>query len=418
MTDPMTPAAGGKPRTSGLTFIVAATVVAGVAAYVVTWLVPATIGGTRYAVFAVFWSSLYLVVGGLSGIQQEVTRASRPITAGVRPTSRTRDFGLILASVALVVSLGTAPLWVATVFPEGGWALVLPLVVGMTGYVLVATLAGALYGVSQWTAVALLIIVDSLFRLAAISIVLRLTADVVALAWAAALPFGGTLVLVWLSIRKSIVGRSELDVGFGGLTWNVSRTLVASFSSAAMVSGYPLLLGITSPGESARVLATLFLSVMLTRAPLIVFVMALQGYLIVRFRTVGEGYGRLLVSILVAISIAGVILAAAAWWLGPPIFTFLFPDELVVSGGFFSVLVASSALIAMLCVMAPAVLARDDHVTYSVGWLVAALVTIAALVTPFDVLTRVTLSVILGPAAGLIVHGLSQLRSRVGGAGA
>ena len=53
-----------------------ATMIAGIAAYVVTWLVPRQVGFAGYTVFAVFWSFMYLVVGTLGGIQQEVTRGT------------------------------------------------------------------------------------------------------------------------------------------------------------------------------------------------------------------------------------------------------------------------------------------------------------------------------------------------------
>ena len=63
-------------KSSGFILIVAATGIVGIAGYVITWLVPAVIGVAPYAVFAVFWSFIFLVAAALSGIQQEVTRAT------------------------------------------------------------------------------------------------------------------------------------------------------------------------------------------------------------------------------------------------------------------------------------------------------------------------------------------------------
>ena len=68
-------------RLTGLTTILIATAIAGVASYAVTILIPNQIGLAEYAIFAVFWSTLYFVVGALGGIQQEVTRATRPVSA-------------------------------------------------------------------------------------------------------------------------------------------------------------------------------------------------------------------------------------------------------------------------------------------------------------------------------------------------
>ena len=57
--------------------------------------------------------------------------------------------------------------------------------------------------------------------------------DAVVLAWAVALPFPLAIVLLWPAIRRGFVGRSELDVGYRALSWNVARTVVASGSRPA-----------------------------------------------------------------------------------------------------------------------------------------------------------------------------------------
>ena len=57
---------------SGLVIIGISTVIAGLAGYAVTLLVYRVVGAGSYAIFAVFWAAMYLLIGGLSGIQQEV----------------------------------------------------------------------------------------------------------------------------------------------------------------------------------------------------------------------------------------------------------------------------------------------------------------------------------------------------------
>jgi hypothetical protein len=398
---------------SGLTQIIVATAIAGVAGYVILWLVPARIGGEDYKVFAVFWAAMYLVVGALSGIQQEVTRAARPVAlpAEGAPAPRVgsaRVFGLLSAGAVLALVVVSAPLWVMRVFPEEGWAMVAPLAVGTASYVLVATLSGSLYGVQAWRAVAGLIAVDALLRLVSVGVTSLVTDNLVALAWAAALPFIVTLGVLWPGIRQVIVGKSQLDVRYGRLTWNVSRTLLASASSAALVSGYPLLLSLTAPEAPPALLASLFLTITLTRAPLIVVTMSLQGYLIVRFRDEAR-FRATFLSIMAALAASGVVLAVLGWLLGPAVFALLFPGEPVLDGGFFAVLVGSSVLVAALCVSAPAVLSRGRHMSYSLGWFAAAVVTVLALLLPLDLLTRTALSLVAGPAAGLLVNMVTLL---------
>lgn len=66
-------------RVPGLALIIVATAVAGLAGYFITWLVPRVICFSAYAVYAVFWSFLFLVVSTLPGVQQEITRATRAV---------------------------------------------------------------------------------------------------------------------------------------------------------------------------------------------------------------------------------------------------------------------------------------------------------------------------------------------------
>ena len=388
-----------------------ATMIAGIAAYVVTWLVPRQVGFAGYTVFAVFWSFMYLVVGTLGGIQQEVTRGtSRVAIADAPRVSKARNFALYAAIAVFVVILATAPAWVSVVFPAEGWALVFPLAVGAASYVVVATLAGSLYGLSEWIPLASMLVVDSLMRLITLIIVLPFTSNVVVLAWAVALPFPLTLLLLWPFIRKSIVGRTELDVGYRALVRNVGQTVVAAGATGLMVSGFPLLLGLASRSEPKDLVGLYILSITLTRAPLIVIALSLQSYLVVTFKRPGPGSPLRMLLLLMAG--AAVVLGIAGWLLGPPVFSFLFPGQLVPDGSFLSILVFSSAIVGMLCITGPAVLARSRHLVYSGGWVVAAVVTIIMLLLPLEFSLRTILALLAGPLAGLIVHATYLVRHR------
>ena len=127
----------------GLPTIVLATAVAGVAGYLVTWVVYRQIGPADYAVFAVFWAALYLVIGGCPASSRR-SRAphgawSRAPATRRAPRATSRWSPRLLVVVAIVAS---APLWATAVFGDVGWALVLPLALGAGSYVLVATLGG------------------------------------------------------------------------------------------------------------------------------------------------------------------------------------------------------------------------------------------------------------------------------------
>jgi len=393
-------------RLTGLTTILIATGIAGVASYAVTILIPNQIGLAEYAIFAVFWSTLYFVVGALGGIQQEVTRATRPVSARSYPQpTRARRFGIIAGVLAFAAIVGTAPLWVGAVFPAQGWSLVWPLAVGAASFVMIAVLAGSLYGVAAWIPLALMIALDAVLRLVALSITLAVTHDIVALAWATAAPFPVTLLVLWPFIRPYIVGRSQLDVRYGALTWNVASTIVASSATAMMVSGFPLLLGLTSHSEPPAILGMFIVTITLTRAPLIVVALSLQSYLVVHFRDEVAHFWRYLLRLLGLLVAGGALLAVAGALLGPAVYHLLFPHKLQPDAAFFAILVSSSALVAALCITAPAILARSKHSVYSAGWIVAALATIGALLLPLDFATRTIAALVAGPILGLVVHG-------------
>ncbi|MBC7594083.1 MAG: hypothetical protein H7288_09120 [Kineosporiaceae bacterium] len=418
MTSNVAPAEGGAGRSpqAGFARIIGATGIAGAAAYVVTWVVPRVIGGVDYKDFAVFWAAMYLVVTALSGFQQEITRATqRSDPAHSSPSYRARNFGFVASAAVLVVVIGTAPAWVEGTFPEEGWSLVFPLATGVASYVLLGTLSGVLYGTRSWTALAVLIVADAVLRLGAVSAVALVTHDTVALAWAAALPFLVTVLMVWPVIRKGVLASSMLDVGYRRLSWNIARTLVASTSMGAMVSGFPLILSLSSQNASPALLASIFLTVTLTRAPLIVSLMAIQGYLIVRFRESPESNRRDLTRFLLAIMAGATVLSVLGWVAGPTVFGYLFPGEPILDGWFFAALVLSSALVGVMCVAAPAALSRGRHVLYASGWLVAAIVTTVVLLVPGDLVMRTVLSLVLGPLAGAAFHILGLAASSSSG---
>ena len=398
---------------SGFTLIIAATGISGIASYVVTSIVFGRLDEAQYALFAGFWSLLYLIVGTLSGVQQEVTRATRPTAADVATQmGRARNFGLLGALPVFGAIMASAPFWVDAAFGDDGWALIWPIALGSASFVLVAVLCGSLYGISQWMPLALLMTADALLRLLAVASVLLVTDSVVALAWAVALPFPGAIVVLWVFIRRSIVGRSQLDAGYRTLTWNVSRTMVAAAATGVMVSGFPFILRLTSGAESAALLGLYVFCISLARAPLIVVAMSLQSYLVINFRDRSIGFWSFYLKIQGAVFGAGIVLAGAAWLLGPAVFDWLFADKQVPSGAFLAVLVLSSALVGSMCVSAPAVLARSKHVVYAAGWVAAAVATVGALLLPVDFTARTVLSLLLGPLVGLVVYTAYLVRVR------
>ena len=400
-------------RLNGFQLILAATAVSGVAGYLVTWLVYRQIGAAPYAIFAIFWAALFLVVGGLSGIQQEITRATQPVRSQPRKQRHeARNFGLALAVIVFVLIVATAFSWATAVFQDLGWSLVWPLAVGAGCYVLVATLGGSLYGLSNWRPLAVMIVADGVLRLALLVLVLAMTHDPVVLAWAVALPFPLVILLLWPFIRTGLAGRSVIDVDVKTLSWNVSRTVLASISSAVLISGFPLVLGVFGQAEEPAVLGELIFAITLARAPLIIIALSLQSYFVVQFRDRAATWWKSFLQVQGIILGGGVVIAVLGWLFGPALFGWISGQPVTLGGTYFAIMAVSSALVAALCVSAPAVLARSQHVAYSLGWAIAAIATVAVMLLPMEFMSKVALALILGPAAGLLVHLAALLHQR------
>ena len=404
-------AAAPLPRAdNGFALMLAATAVAGVAGYLVTWLVFRLVGPAGYAQFAVFWGALYLAVGALSGVQQEVTRASTAVESG--GSRRLRDFGAVAAATVLAAILATAPLWASAVFADRGWSLVLPLAFGAASYVVVAVLAGALYGLTRWRALAVMVAGDAVLRLVGVGVGALLTSDVTILAWLVAIPFPLTIAVVWVVIRRSVIGRVRVDVSGGRLTWNVARTMVAAASTAVMVSGFPLLIGVVAGDVDPVLVGQVVFTITLARAPLIVTLTALQGVLVVRLRDAPESARRVLTAVVGVIAAGALVLALGALLAGPQVFAFVGGEPSTLDGGFIAALVASSALVALLTACSALALSRSRHALYAAGWMASAAATIVLMSLPIDFVQRVPLALIAAPAIGLAVQVTGLLVTR------
>jgi O-antigen/teichoic acid export membrane protein len=399
--------------------VVAATAIAGVAGYVVTWLVPRSIGVVDYSVFAVFWSFTFLLIAALSGIQQELTRSTAPAES---PRGDRRHGLVLFTAIASIVTFGlvfgTAWLWAAAAFPGESWGLVWPLAVSATSYVAVAAMSGTLYGLQFWTAIFSMTVIDALLRLASVTLVLMVGGGAIALAWAVAIPFILTPTIIWLFTRKRVAGRTVLDASYARLAWNSIRTTVASTAMGVIVSGFPLVLGLTSQSVPRGEFGLVALASTLTRAPLIVVGLALQSYLIVFYRNHASRMLRYVLMLLALVVVAGFALAVVGWWAGPPLWHLLFPGELTPTRVFIATLVISAALVGAMCVTAPAVLAQGGHWAYTAGWVVSACLTIGCLMLPAPFISRVSLALVLSPMFGLLVHcvyfALARFRKRLG----
>jgi hypothetical protein len=399
-----------------LGYVLGATVLAGVIGYVIQAVVPGFTAADEYITFSVFWSIVYLVVSALSGVQQEVTRAAHVAT----PAGGTRTlvgFALLYASGAAVLLVALSPLWAPQVLPpealadEGGVVvqLVAALAVAAVGYTFVAVLSGALYGVRNWPGVAAMTVSDSVLRLIAIAVALALGAGVAGLGWAVAAPFLLAAAGVWLFTGRGIRTSLALDTGMPGLLRNSVRTVGAAVATGIMISGLPFLLGVTSDRTQPELLASLILVITLTRAPLVIPLLALQSLLIVTFR---DAPGR--VAARVRLWGAGLLLVTVV---GPWVIALLYGDRYALPAPAYAAIVASAGLTALLCLTGPAVLAAGDHGRYLLGWAAASASLIGLLLLPLPELERVLFALCASPVVGVLIHAAGLVRRRGGVSG-
>lgn len=393
-----------------------ATAVAGVSGYLVTLAVAQQAGLAAFSVFAVFWAVLYFIVGCLFGLQQEMTRV---VLAGTRAPLTTAPaqsrvpvprFVLLAAGLVGVVIAVSFPLWAIPAFGADQLGLVVPLAVGAVACVVVASLCGVLSGLGLWGDLALIVGLDGVLRLAAVLTVLALGGDQTWLAWAVIVPFPITVGIALTVARSRLARARYVDGTYRGLLWNSSRTMLAAAAMAAMVTGFPALLALFADGVDREYFGALILAITLLRAPLLVPLTAFQSYLLTFFASREANIIRALVFFLAVVAIGTAVFAGVTALFGEQVFVWLFGDKVRQVSDLLVPLVCASGMIAGLFVTGPAVLSRDNHAAYMTGWVVSAVVATGWVLMPWAIGDRVVAALVIGPAAGLIIHIASVVR--------
>lgn len=393
----------------GLRAILVATVVAGAFGYAIQLLAPAMLAGrSTYVAFSVFWSTLFLGISAMSGVQQEVTRAARPAT-NEPPSPVLRRFAIWSGGIVAVAAVVVAVLFGGKVMPTAVASFAGVLVIAFVGYLANAVLSGVLYGLNRWTPIAALIILDAAIRSVLVVSGFVLQLDTQWLALFVALPFGTSFGLVWLWIRRSVIGAYRLDVPLRGLARHTLSTVGASVASGVMITGLPMLIGLTSAQDSASAVGSLLLAITLTRAPIVVPVIAVQSFLISAvFRDGRVGPGRLLRLLGVALA-AVVVIAGIGGLIGPPLVAWFSAGRFSVTGLTAALIVMSAGLVAAMCVTGPALIAARRHVANVIGWVVAATATVVMLLLPLELTPRAGAALVVPPLLGLLLHAVALL---------
>lgn len=395
---------------TALRWILLATAVAGALGYLIQVAAPRLLADSAYVAFSVIWSTVYLGVAAMSGVQQEVSRGSRRSTDHA-PNTVLRTFTLCAAG-AVILAVLVLSVWLSlTTLPMPLLGLASVLTVAFIGYLVNAVLSGVLYGLQLWRGVALITILDAVLRTVFLALAFVLAADPVWLGFGIAFPFGLSFGLAWIVLRRRVVGRFTLDVDIRSLSRNVLSTVGAAACSGVMISGLPLLLGVTSATVPASVLGSLIMAINLTRAPIVVPVMALQSYLISAvFRDRGRIRATRLFGILGAALGVMTVLSSVAFLIGPWLITTISSGAFEIEPILIAVVVFSAGLVALMCITGPALVATGRHSANVVGWAVAAALTAVCLLMPLPFDARSMLALTLPAVVGLVIHSIALLR--------
>lgn len=376
--------------------LLGATAIAGALGYLTQTLAGALLPAEQYERFGVAWSLLYLVVGALAGLQQEMARVAEP---GAR---RVGSVSGVTWAVALLAAVG-----VVIVGALGGldFPLLASMAVGVAGYALLAVVSGLLYGASAWIPIAATMVLDALLRLVLVGIVLAIDGPL----WLAVLgvgaPFAATVLLASPWIRRRVEDIA-VAIPTRALLSNVAHTITGSLATAVLISGFPYVLRLIHPADAASFGAFIF-AFTLSRAPLVVVALSLQSFLVTRFKVGRPPLSRMLVPI-TAITLAA---AGLAWLLGPVILDRFFGPDYAVAGPTLAAVVASTLPLSILCVTSPLALARGHHRAFTTGWIVAAAtaIALAAMTSSLPLAWSALAAISIGPVLGAIVQ-LALLR--------
>ncbi len=399
------------PARSGLALVLGATVIAGAAGYIIQAAVPA-LAPDEYLTFTVTWSAIYLIVGGMAGVQQEITRSAFPavVPGSGRGAGIVARFAGAASVVAVVVVFGSAFLWGPAALGADFVAVLPPILVATAAYTLVAVLSGVYYGARRWVSAAGMTVTDALLRVVLIVVVMLLGLSGPAYAWATALPFVGSVMLLWIMSGRRAMRDVDFDVDVSQLLRNSVSTVGAALATGVMISGLPLLLGVASRGLPQMQLTALILILTLTRAPLVIPLLALQSYLVVTFRD--HPSLALRRTLVWGAGLAGVtiVLAVAGSFVGPWVIELVYGPDYALPAVLFGLIIASAGMTALLCLTGPAVLAAGRHRAYVAGWALSSIALVIGLfVVPAEIWATVAV-ICAAPVLGVGAHLAAILR--------
>ncbi len=412
------PDAAGEPRTGvtagHATGIMAASITAAASSLLITVISARTLTVAQNKEFLVFWGFMFGVFGVISGIQTESTRAA---LAGARIRGTAESAGraprragilttaLLLGLVIALLTLLAAPAWAPRLTPSTRPLIAALIAAGVWGYAGQASLSGILAGTRRWNLYSTLMAAEALLRLLLALAVAIIASSLIGLEAAAAAPALVWLLLLLVPAVRAPAG-SRADVGMARLTSFNLQAMLSSASWAVLVTGFPTLLEITSPGADAAEVAIVILAVSVTRSPIMIPLQAFQGVLIT---TIADAEpSRRLTSVLRILGIllaGGALLAIVVAAVGPWLVRAVYGAQYDPSPTLLGFLTLGAASMASPVFTGASTVVLDNHRAYTLGWVLAAVAAALLLwILPLGVSPRATLALGLAPLTGICVH--------------
>jgi len=383
----------------------AATAAAALCGYAIIYLAARDLAPAGFSIFGVFWGAFGLVNGACYGLLQETTREIRSArsAAGPPPAVRTHPLRVaaLVGAVAAAVIVGSSPWWAGRVFVEERWLSVCLLAAGLAGFCLHATLGGMLAGAGQWSPYGALMVTDAVIRMGLAAATVAFGWGLAGFLWATVAGAAGWLIMLAASPTTRATARLLAPVGTADFLRGVAHSVTASSAGAILVMGFPVLLKLTSHQLGAQG-GVIILCVTLTRAPLLVPMMAMQGNLIGHF--VDTGGPRALLRPAAIIGGTGAVGVLAASLVGPWVLRATFGPQYQASGALLAWLTAAAVAIALLTLTGAAAVAAALHRAYSLGWVGATLASVLLLLLPLPLPVRTVVALLCGPLVGIAVH--------------
>ncbi|UEB89973.1 hypothetical protein [Dermabacter jinjuensis] len=385
-----------------------------------TWLANRYLEPGEVTQFLLVWALVFALFNIVTGVQTEATRGVGNVQIhGAAPKSRALFAPLVLGVLISVAILTTYSYWgPSTEIPT--WLLA----IGVGLYVLHFGMVGVLAGRERWYAFAILNGGEATIRLASLIVAGIAIGTLFSLELTILFP----VALWWLILgvvardgRQAL--RSFTEVSFSRSMRNSLFAMGSSAAGAVLINGFPLILAASeqAPRESHTYVAmgALILAVSICRSPIMIPLQAFTGVAISAFLKQRHQPLRALGKPALLITVIGAVGGIAAAIIGPSLFLLIYPPkpgaELayadIAQGWVLGLLTFGSVFMALLTLSGAAVLALDSHRVFLLGWVVAALVTVAILfIVPLPLTPRVLFALYIGPMFGCIAHLLGLLR--------